>query len=213
MTSPPAEGVIHFVAHHQREALPELPDALCAQLLAWRRLVFDLGLIGQDPARYEGAGYGNLSVRLPGGGFLVTGSQTGGTRALTAQGLVVVDRVEVARNAVWSRGPVLPSSESMTHAAVYALDPGLTAVLHVHSPEIFGCAAALGLPLTSAEVAYGTPAMAAEVERLWRDGSLQKVGALVMPGHLDGVVSVGRDLEEACGRMVTLLARAVGLQA
>ncbi len=86
-------------------------------------------------------------------------------------------------------------------------------MLHVHSPEIFGRASALGLPLTLADVPYGTPAMAAEVERLWRDGSLRKVGALVMPGHLDGVMSVGRDLDEACGRMVAQLARAVALMA
>jgi len=209
MAAHPTEGVIHFVAHHAVEPLPDLPAATVATLRTWRDLLWRLGLLGQDPARYDGAAFGNVSVRLPQGGLLVTGSQTGGVPILGPDGLVVVDRVDVPQNQVWSRGPVLPSSESMTHAALYALDAGIEAVVHVHSPAIFERAAVLGLPETSASVPYGTPEMALEMGRLWRGSALPAVGIFIIPGHQDGVVGVGASLEQACTRVVAALASAM----
>ena len=50
----------------------------------WRALLYQHKLIGQDPMRYGGYGYGNLSVRLAPydappalRAFIISGSQTG----------------------------------------------------------------------------------------------------------------------------------------
>src|SRR5262249_35839367 len=125
-------------------------------LSAWREVLARLSLVGRDPARYEGLGYGNLSARLAPFGdvgrgrrrFLVTGSQTGGIPDLTLDHYCVVERYDVARNTVHSLGPVRPSSESLTHGAIYDAAPAARFVFHAHAPEIWRAARALGLPVT-----------------------------------------------------------------
>ncbi len=59
------EGVIKFALEHERRPLDAaaLGDAVC-QLVAWREVMALTGLVGQDPRRYEGAGYGNASIRV-----------------------------------------------------------------------------------------------------------------------------------------------------
>ena len=77
MTAP--EGFIKFELEFS-PAPPRPADELC-KLNAWRGILYRLGLIGRDPARYGGAGYGNVSHRLAMSGaepcFIVSGSQTG----------------------------------------------------------------------------------------------------------------------------------------
>ncbi|HEY4222481.1 MAG TPA: class II aldolase/adducin family protein, partial [Myxococcota bacterium] len=106
-----------------------------------------------------------------------------------------------------SRGPSLPSSESLTHGAIYDVVPGARAVLHAHAPSIFR--AAIALPSTASNVAYGTVAMAREVERLWRSSDLKHERVLVMRGHEDGVIAFGDDLDDAGARLLRVLARAL----
>jgi hypothetical protein len=55
----------------------------------------------------------------------------------------------------------------------------------------------LGLPRTAAEAGYGTPAMAEEVTRLWRERARRRTGVLVMGGHEDGVIAFGGNTEQA----------------
>ena len=90
MTAANREGVIKFQAEHRGASLSprRFADALGA-LQGWRQVFFDLRLIGQDPTRYDGAGYGNRSVRVgapssPRGArhMLITGTQTGGKSEL-----------------------------------------------------------------------------------------------------------------------------------
>jgi len=72
------EGVIKF--HLDFREGPAPAERLLLELNAWRARFLELGLIGQDPERYEGYGFGNLSRRLPGQGenaFLISGTQTG----------------------------------------------------------------------------------------------------------------------------------------
>ena len=79
------EGVIKF--HLDFRAGPAPEESLLLKLNAWRTSFLELGLIGQDPERYEGYGFGNLSRRLPGqreNAFLISGTQTGHLNALQA---------------------------------------------------------------------------------------------------------------------------------
>lgn len=203
------EGVIKFSAHHRHAPLPQAFPQVPA-LLRWRALLWDQGLVGQQEGRYGGAGFGNLSFRVPPGGsaFVVTGTQTGGPRALPAEQLALVTAHNAEANSVDSVGLVMPSSEAMTHGTLYAADPDIHWVFHVHSPALWNAARTLGIPRTAAEVPYGTPQMAAAVEALVKEGALRRMPVFSMDGHEDGVVAVGRTADDAGSALLAQVARA-----
>lgn len=206
------EGVVKFAADHTHK--PLTPDELSSRahaLLAWRKIMVATGMVGQDPQRYAGAGYGNASVRLQPGRqpFLITGTQTGGIADLAHEQLCVVDAYDLHHNKVHSHGPVKPSSESMTHGAIYDLSPRIQVVLHAHSPEIWQRATELGIPVTNPNVPYGTPAMAIEVHRLYNNTrALAEHQVLAMGGHGDGIITFGTSFEVAGQTLLTRLANA-----
>lgn len=203
------EGVIRFRFDHRREALPEAFAALAEELAGWRRALVAAGVVGRDPARYGGFGFGNLSARTASGGeepagrraFLVTGSQTGHLADLDLAGFALVESWDAAAHRLASRGLAAPSSESLTHAALYDASPAIGAVFHVHAPALWARRGSAALPATAAGIDYGTPEMAVEVARLARH--LGRSGLLAMSGHEDGVVAWAADPHTA-GR--TLLA-------
>jgi ribulose-5-phosphate 4-epimerase/fuculose-1-phosphate aldolase len=214
----PGEGVIRFEVQHETRALEERVHGETVRILvAWREVLARLGLIGRDPARYEGYGYGNVSARIGPMGdvgrgqrrFLVTGTQTGGRRDVTLADFCLVERYDLARNRVASCGLVRPSSESLTHGAIYDIAPAARVVLHGHAPEIWRSARALGIPIAHAHALNGTPGMALEVQRLYRESSLSATGILAMGGHEDGVISFGRTAGEAGEILVRHLAQAL----
>lgn len=196
---------------------PALPAATIGELNAWRKLMVITNLIGQDPARYGGYGFGNISCRLdrldrpdrrhP---FVITGTQTGGKADLTAEDYVTVTACYAEQNRLVAEGPIRPSSESLTHGAVYALDSGILWVVHAHSPEIWCNAAALGVPMTG-NVPYGTPEMAEEVQRLYAESDMPQKRIFGMAGHEDGIVTFGHTAEEAGFTMLEYLVRAMQL--
>jgi ribulose-5-phosphate 4-epimerase/fuculose-1-phosphate aldolase len=216
-----AEGVIRFAVEHRSAPLEVRRYGETARLLAaWREVLARLGLIGRDPARYQGLGYGNLSARVPPFGdvgrgrrsFLVTGSQTGGRTRLSLDDFCLVERYDLALQRVWSTGSPPPSSESLTHAALYDVAPAVRVVLHGHAPELWRHARALGIPITHPDVPNGTAEMAREVQRLYRESTLTSTGILAMGGHEDGVIALGATAAEAGGTLVRHLARALELQ-
>lgn len=212
------EGVIQFEAEHeQRELETRRYGELVCELVAWREIMALTGLVGQAPGLYEGAGYGNVSARVgPRSGaigrrsFLITGSQTSGNRCIGLRDFAVVDEYDYRANRVRSHGCVMPSSESMTHAAAYDASPLVRNVLHAHSPVLWRRRRALGLPETDPSVPYGTPEMALEVRRLYRETVLPERQIFAMGGHEDGIVAIGRSAEDAGGVLLRWLARAYG---
>ena len=90
----------------------------------------------------------------------------------------------------------VPSSESLTHAAIYESDPMAGAVIHCHDSK-FWAAFLNQAPTTSKKAEYGTPEMAYEVMGLFRVTDVHSRRILAMAGHKGGIVTVGRDLEEA----------------
>jgi ribulose-5-phosphate 4-epimerase/fuculose-1-phosphate aldolase len=217
MCEAPEEGVIKFAADHRGQRLdPERYGELAGELAGWRQVMVMCGVVGQDPARYGGAGFGNLSARVgpPSSGLgrramLVSGTQTGGRVQVGLDDFCVVERYDVRANRVASAGLVRPSSESMTHGAIYDLGPHIRAVLHAHAPTIWRRAAALGIPTTRPEVPYGTPDMALEMARLSRESALAERQILSMAGHQDGIVAFGRSLDEAGRVLMSYLARSL----
>lgn len=198
-----AEGIIKY----QIEFTPALaPDwVLIAELDAWRGLLFRLGLTGQDPNRYDGLAYGNVSRRLDGNRFLVSGTQTGGIEHLDAAHYCEVTDFDTSANLIVARGMIRPSSEALTHAAAYAACEAIGCVLHVHSPELWRAAPSLGLPITDSAIAYGTPAMAAEVAKRL-SGAEPRV--IAMGGHEDGIIAVGETIEATAWALIRSLAGA-----
>ena len=196
------EGVIRFALNFS--LAPPLPNTELAEIGAWRQELRAAGVLGQDPHRYDGYGFGNISQRLaPFEGpptarpFVITGTQTGALPVLSANDYAVVLQCFSNENRVLAEGPVPPSSESLTHGTLYALDDRIRWVMHAHSPHLWDNATLLRLPVTAPEVEQGTPEMAAEVRRLFLQTDVCQLNIFAMGGHTDGVVSFGRTAAEA----------------
>lgn len=193
------EGYIKYRAEWRPGAPP--PAAIAARLEAARRPLWDAGLIGHDP-RHD-VGYGNLSIRVEGNDFVISGTQTGALPTTTEQHYARVVIADIDANRVVCEGPLQASSESLTHAALYALDTEIGAVVHIHHKALWERHRGQ-LPTTAADIAYGTPEMAREFERLWHDTEFSRERVAVMAGHDDGLISVGGDLDEAAERLLAL---------
>ncbi len=135
-----------------------------AKLNAYRRKLLDLRLIGVDP---KGIGFGNLSVREGATKkFYITGSATGGIPELALANCAKVVACDFERNQVRYEGSAIPSSESLTHAAIYESDATAGAVVHCHNSKLW--AALLNqAPTTSKAAEYGTPQLAYEIMQLF----------------------------------------------
>ncbi len=197
------EGYIKFESDWRKTEA--LDNAEIESLIRWRRPLYDAGLIGY----YEehGIGFGNLSVRAGAEGqFIISGTQTGQLPDPGAEHYALVKDYDIEQNRVTSIGAYEASSESMTHAAIYELGPDIAAVVHVHSEALWaglkGSAAT-----TDADVAFGTPEMAREFRRLFRETDFKMTGIAVMAGHEAGLVSTGSNLQEAAERILALDAK------
>lgn len=81
--------------------------------------------------------------------------------------------------------------------------------MHLHSPVIFNHRATLGLPCTDPAADYGTPEMAAEIQKLASAPDHSGTGLLVMAGHQDGIIAYGSTAAETGGLVVETLALAL----
>ena len=210
------EGVIKFDLQFSKTASPPLENL--RDLNAWRRILWQLELLGQDPARYAGYGFGNVSHRItpfdaPAGQrrFVISGTQTGALDHLDRSRYAIINAYDPQRNRVVAEGPVRPSSESLTHAMIYDLDAGVHAILHVHSPHIWRHAHAMGIPVTDETVPYGTPEMARETARLFRETDVNHRRIFSMAGHEDGVISFGETADDAGSILLRALAHAYAI--
>lgn len=177
-----------------------------ATLNYWRCYLHRLGLIGQDPARYDGLGYGNISSRIQPGAnaFLVSATQTGHMPVLCRDHYAHVTDFDLARNWLQAEGLHPPSSEALTHASIYAGRADVGCVMHVHCPSIWQQAQALRIPHTVADIPYGTPQMAQAVQTLVRE-RVESQGVIAMLGHEDGLLIYGADDEEAGAMLAVVL--------
>jgi len=202
------EGVIRFDLDFRVGPPPGAEMLL--ELEGWRTIFRRLGLLGCDPARYDGLGFGNLSRRAIVGladSFIISGTQTGRLERLDPEHYVTVLSCDPARNRVVASGPVQPSSEALSHGILYQTDPTVTWVMHLHSPEIFAAGKRLGLPTTAPDAIYGSPRLAAEIGRL--APSVGRPGLLVMGGHQDGILVFGSQADTTALLAVATLARAL----
>jgi ribulose-5-phosphate 4-epimerase/fuculose-1-phosphate aldolase len=194
------EGYTKFTVDWTRGDPAEFDEV--DELCRWRKPLFDAGLIGFYA--HIGVGFGNISMRIgTGTEFLISGTQTGHLAVVGPEHFALVTNADIPRNRVACSGAIQASSESMTHAVLYAIDATINAVVHVHSDRLWTKLHQV-IPTTADEVAYGTPEMAAEFARPYRDSSLRSSGVAVMGGHESGLISIGRSMAEAATRILDL---------
>jgi len=161
-TTQPQDGSLKFDCHLTTEKMV-IPSELFDPLNQWREKLWDKCLIGAYP---DGIGYGNISIRIPNTDqFYISGTATGGIPELDQLHYPLVERCNPLLNAIWCRGLIKASAESMSHAAIYASNPEIGAVVHIHNRELWETYIDL-LPTTNKTVEYGTPEMAYEISKI-----------------------------------------------
>ncbi|HXR80655.1 MAG TPA: class II aldolase/adducin family protein [Saprospiraceae bacterium] len=171
----------------------DIPLDKVAELNMWREIMYDKGWIGLYP---DGIGFGNISMRCDEKTFLISGTATGGLPILTKSHYSLVTNYNLSTNTVTCMGPVKASSESLTHALIYECSAATNAVIHIHNLDLWN-RLLHHAPTSSENISYGTAEMANEIKRLFAETELREEKIIVMGGHQEGIISFGRDLEEA----------------
>lgn len=188
------KGYVQFRCDWEPAAPPVGP--LVAELVAWRNRLRRLGLIGVYP---DGIGFGNISGRVAGNRFVISGTATGGLEVAGPEHFAEVVDYDIPGNSLRCRGPVQASSESLSHAAVYEAAPEAMAVIHVHHLGLWERLRDV-LPTTDPAAEAGTPGMAFAIAELLRAGVPD--GLFVMGGHREGLIAFGRTADEAGERLL-----------
>jgi len=183
------EGYIKYTAKHR--FAPAIKAPHWAELNDVRTRLYQLGLIGALPG---GIGFGNVSIRLKGNTFLVSGTATGVLPVLKPDHYCLVSSFDLSRNCVVSKGPVKASSESMTHGAVYQSCSAANCVIHIHSKNIFKGMIKDGCPATPEKAAYGTPELALAIKDCVRQLNSSE-GSIVLSGHDEGILAYSPSAE------------------
>ncbi|MBL8025126.1 MAG: class II aldolase/adducin family protein [Fibrobacteres bacterium] len=192
------EGYIKFKCNWSKGA--PVSESELSNLQKWRDKLYQLKLIG---AYDNGIGYGNISERGGRSGFVITGSATGNAPKLSNQHYTQVEAWDFKQNSLLCSGPIQASSESLSHAVIYETSPETGAVIHIHNKELWQ-QLMNKVPTTDPSIEYGTPEMAFEIARLFRETDVSGQRILVMAGHEEGIISFGKDLDEAGETLLAL---------
>jgi len=195
------EGYIKFNAECVSEK-PVNSDMAADIINKWRARLYDISLIGMLE---NGMGFGNISMRTGDGkGFIISGSAIGNTRILKRKQYAKIVDFDFERNYVKFEGVIMPSSESLSHAAVYTADEEVHAVIHIHNQKMWNTLFGI-IPTTSMNAQYGTKELAYEIIELFSSGKVKKTDMFVMGGHKNGLMSFGRDIKSAVGIIMKYL--------
>lgn len=166
----------------------------------WRKKLYQLNLIGEYPEVH--IGFGNMSKvldysfitksRFP--QFVITGTQTGKYSDLSGTHYTRVLDYDIDNLKIQMMGSVEASSEALTHAAIYASNPNIKAVFHIHSKEIWEKMIEDKSDFTESSIPYGTVEMAKATQECIKN---KDCGVFCMHGHEDGIVIYGTSLETA----------------
>jgi L-ribulose-5-phosphate 4-epimerase len=185
-------GAVKF--HYESSGGELAPFPGFEELNAARQELRRLGLLGADES---GIGFGNISLRDGANdSFYITGSGTGVLPVLTLQDYAKVITWDFERNWLRCEGRAIASAESLTHAAVYAMAAEVRMVVHGHDGRLWRSLRERG-SATGLDVPYGTPEMAREVQRLFRETDVHTWKIFAMAGHTDGIVAFGQDFPQA----------------
>jgi L-ribulose-5-phosphate 4-epimerase len=194
------EGVTKFIRLFQDSSSISINEI--QELNSWRKVLYAYKLIGQYS---EGVGYGNISQRISSPNsklnersFIITGSQTGHLADLNPNHYTKVHKYYPEKNIViQSINRIDASSESMTHGTIYDCNDDIRFIFHTHSSDIWFKSKELEIPITCSNIEYGTPEMAEEVKRLFKQTNVIEKRIFSMGGHKEGIISFGKTADNA----------------
>ena len=190
------EGYIKFDLDWQYSddlAQYNIDDTQVSDLIRIKRILQSKGMIGGFD---NGINFGNVSKRISGNSFLISGTQTGCIDNIGLSHFALVSECNINRNYIKCYGSVRASSESMTHFAVYDTASQAGAIIHVHSENLW-TKLIDKVPTTNRTAEFGTPEIALEIQRLIVENSLGESGIIIMGGHPDGIITFGKDIDQA----------------
>ena len=188
------DGVVKYSLEFEQTEALAINE--CNEIEEIRQRLYALGLIG---AYDNGIGYGNISLRYKNSKeFLITATQTGELKELNQKHYSLVTNVNFDTFKTYAKGCSKPSSESITHAAIYELNKDINAVIHVHNEKLWDFMLEnRNNYLCTNDTPYGTPEMVEDINNMYKDKDALLNNAFVMKGHFEGVVTFGKDLKEA----------------
>jgi len=186
------EGYIKYNAHWKK-TLP-LEASNIKNINLWRQKMYDHRLIGAYP---NGIGYGNISQRIgKTNRFIISGSKTGNFSVINENHYSNVKQIDINANELYCEGPIVASSESMSHAVIYEALENVNGVIHIHHLELWK-QLLHRIPTTDKSALYGSPEIARSIQYLIKTSNLPEQKIFVMEGHEEGIFVFGYDLEEA----------------
>ncbi len=196
MTNIPSEGVIKF--KYNLKLSGALKEIDYIEIEKWRVILHKMNLIGECPT--EKVGYGNLSKRALEGDneFMITGSQTGKHAHLNGNQYVRIKKCNLKKMSLEAIGSTAPSSESLTHFAIYSTCPQINYIFHIHNKDLWKYMLANDHDKTPPEINYGTQAMADAAKECIQS---KEVGIFAMEGHEDGIIAYGPN-PESTGKII-----------
>ena len=173
----------------------------------WRKILFNLNLIGEYPE--AAVGFGNMSVvkdysefaHSTHPQFIITGTQTGKFADLNGEHYTRVLDYNIFELKIKMMGAIEASSEALTHAAIYDVNENIKSIFHIHSAEIWKKMIEDKSDYTDASIPYGTVEMATATQKCV---SGKNAGVFCMHGHEDGVVIYGTSMEETGALTINL---------
>jgi ribulose-5-phosphate 4-epimerase/fuculose-1-phosphate aldolase len=186
------EGILKFDLKFYNTPINP-PPQLIDEINWARALLLEKKYIGVG---CDGVGYGNLSVRHENSGFLITGSQTSHCARLSVREIALVKSWNLENNFIEAEGETSPSSESLTHGAIYQSCPTIKAVIHIHQLRLWKIKSE-NMLATPPQLEYGTQSLAQSILQLLKNqktsASPPKLG-ITMTGHEGGLLFWGQDI-------------------
>jgi ribulose-5-phosphate 4-epimerase/fuculose-1-phosphate aldolase len=127
--------------------------------------------------------------------FVITGTGTGDLADLDGSKYSLIEEYDEYKFYLKSSGDVKPSSEALTHGTIYNLSKEIGAVIHIHSLSLWNFMLENEY-LRTLNVPYGSLQMIEDINRLYTQNVLGDA-KFAMLGHEEGIVTFGKDLEEA----------------
>ncbi|MHA1910836.1 MAG: class II aldolase/adducin family protein [Candidatus Kariarchaeaceae archaeon] len=190
------EGTIKFELNHSFVKIDENYSSIFQSINRLRTILWEMNLIGVYPPTHSEAnlGFGNASQRLnKTDSFLITGTQTGSKRVLVEADYSLVEAFELTKGTVNSIGLTKPSSEALTHAAIYSIAPEVQFVFHMHSLLLWEKTEELNMVTTDEKAQYGSLELVKAIQSVYSQG---KTGLVSLLGHKEGLLIWGEDGEE-----------------
>ncbi len=160
----------------------------------WRDRLYEKNLIG---AVDNYIGFGNISLRIDNTNqFIISGSATGLHKNLNKLSYAKVTDFDIENNFVRCVGGTKASSESLSHASIYANNSSVRGIVHTHHKKLWE-ALFHKKPTTSEKAMFGTAELAREIEKLVKNHGTIDEKIIVLGGHEDGLLTFGSTLEEA----------------